>query len=205
VIHSEATSIAGLAVLLNDTSFINTLRQSMNQSSTANTKLLDRYYYTIAQIQGPGHSQEVLPIGIRLRPRLNNIKHNQHPNLSQNQEIFDEKAPYQIRQHSPFVLSPYAVCFAGLCLGGLLILILCYRFVGTPSGFETFMDSQSVGVRLMMTTFGVLIRSYWILVEKGEFEFPSFLWLPFNTPLNVDILSRCSHPRTTLASRSRSS
>lgn len=170
VIHSEGTSIAGLAVLLNDTSFINTLRQSMNQSSTANTELLDRYYYTIAQIQGPGQSQEVLPIGIRLRPKLNNTRHIQHPNLSQNQEILDEKAPYQISQHNPVVLSPYAVCFAGLCLGGLMILILCYRFIGTPSGFETFMDSQSVGVRLMMTTFGVLIRSYWTLVEKGEFE-----------------------------------
>lgn len=142
----------------------------MNQSSTANTELLDRYYYTIAQIQGPGQSQEVLPIDIRLRPKLNNTRHIQHPNLSQNQEILDEKAPYQISQHNPVVLSPYAVCLAGLCLGGLMILILCYRFIGTPSGFETFMDSQSVGVRLMMTKFGVLIRSYWTLVEKGEFE-----------------------------------
>lgn len=47
-----------------------------------------------------------------------------------------------------------------------MVLILYYRFVGTPSGFETFIDSQSVGVRLMMTTVGVVIRSYWTLVEK---------------------------------------
>lgn len=98
VVHSEATSIAGLAVLLNDAAVIDILRQSVNQSTTVNTELLDRYKYTIARDYGSGHPQEVLPIGFRLRPRTNTINQIQeHPSLSRNQETLNEKTPYQIQ------------------------------------------------------------------------------------------------------------
>ena len=57
------------------------------------------------------------------------------------------------------------VCFV---LAGLGVLIFHYRFVGTSSGFESFMDSQSVGVRFKMTTIGIIIKSYWTSLEKGN-------------------------------------
>lgn len=57
------------------------------------------------------------------------------------------------------------VCFV---LAGLGVWILYYRFVGTSSGFESFMESQSVGVRFMMTTVGVIIKTYWTSLKKGK-------------------------------------
>jgi hypothetical protein len=56
------------------------------------------------------------------------------------------------------------VCFF---FAGLGVLILYYCFVGTSSGFESFLDSQSGGVRFTTTTIGVIIKSYWTSLEKG--------------------------------------
>jgi Protein of unknown function (DUF3433) len=63
---------------------------------------------------------------------------------------------------------PVIVAVFWLFLVAILILILYYRFVsqpGTGNGLETFMDSQSFGVRLFMSCIGIAIKLYWGMLE----------------------------------------
>jgi hypothetical protein len=88
-----------------------------------------------------------------------------------------ETAELKPSRHS--VLNPIVILLVLFILAGLVILIIYYHLVGTPSGFESFMDSQSMGVRFLMTTIGVLIKTYWTSLERGRvFPFPTFLSVP---------------------------
>lgn len=88
-----------------------------------------------------------------------------------------ETAELKPSRHS--VLNPIVILLVLFILAGLVILIIYYHLVGTPSGFESFMDSQSMGVRFLMTTIGVLIKTYWTSPERGRvFPFPTFLSVP---------------------------
>jgi hypothetical protein len=65
-------------------------------------------------------------------------------------------------------MEPVIVSCACFVLTGLGVLILYYRFVGTSSAFESFMDSQSFGVHFLMTSIGVILKLYWTSLEKGR-------------------------------------
>lgn len=67
-------------------------------------------------------------------------------------------------------MEPIMVPSVCLLLTSLGVMILYYRFVGTSSGFESLMDSQSVGVRFMTTTVGVIIKLYWTLLKKVSYQ-----------------------------------
>ncbi|KAM7223553.1 hypothetical protein V8F06_001027 [Rhypophila decipiens] len=54
---------------------------------------------------------------------------------------------------------------------GLLILILYYETtVGVDTGFERFMNSQTVGVRILFAVFGILINGFWNWYFAATFE-----------------------------------
>ncbi|KAH7370109.1 hypothetical protein BKA65DRAFT_561585 [Rhexocercosporidium sp. MPI-PUGE-AT-0058] len=53
------------------------------------------------------------------------------------------------------------VLFFTCALAALTAIVLWYRFSTSENIIFTFMQSQSVGVRFLFTTFGVLIRLFW--------------------------------------------
>jgi hypothetical protein len=58
----------------------------------------------------------------------------------------------------------FAIFIIGLC-----ILILYYRLTDNNTGFERFMDSQSIfGVRFLFTIFGVIIGFGWAAIFQGK-------------------------------------
>ncbi|KAH7095906.1 hypothetical protein FB567DRAFT_513705 [Paraphoma chrysanthemicola] len=66
-------------------------------------------------------------------------------------------------------MHPAALAFYGSSLVGVLVLIVYYAFISTPEQggrLEDFMNSQSFGVRLLMTAMGLLIKTYWGWVES---------------------------------------
>lgn len=60
-----------------------------------------------------------------------------------------------------FVLTIWGRLLVMAVLCGLLALILVYNNTGGDTGFERFMDSESLGVRLVFTTVGIIITLFW--------------------------------------------
>ncbi len=67
----------------------------------------------------------------------------------------------------------------GLATAGMLVMVTYYYKVGSDSGFERFMDSQSFGPRFVFALVGMLIHSQWKRLERGR----SFIFL--SGPLHV--------------------
>jgi hypothetical protein len=101
-------------------------------------------------------------------------------------------------------IHPAALAVFWTYLVGVLIIILYYRFVSTPGtgdGLETFMDSQSFGVRLFMTCLGLIIKFYWNDVAKYMHRMAPYRALTSSTGATADqsvLFSRPSHPVTAL-------
>lgn len=51
---------------------------------------------------------------------------------------------------------------------GLMIVILYYRNVSTPSGFEDFMDDESYGVTILFTGVGTVATEFWSSFAEGK-------------------------------------
>ncbi len=71
----------------------------------------------------------------------------------------------------------------GLATAGMLVMVTYYYKVGSDSGFERFMDSQSFGPRFVFALVGMLIHSQWKRLERGR----SFIFL--SSPLHVSSTS----------------
>lgn len=56
----------------------------------------------------------------------------------------------------------------GLVTAGMLVIVTYYYKVGSDSGFEHFMDSQSFGPRFIFALVGILIHSQWKRLERGR-------------------------------------
>lgn len=52
---------------------------------------------------------------------------------------------------------------------GLMVVILYYRNVNTPSGFEDFMDDESYGVTILFTGVGSITTEFWSSFSEGKF------------------------------------
>lgn len=63
---------------------------------------------------------------------------------------------------------PIGVLIYGLLVAGLEVLVLYYNRTGGDTGFERFMDSQSLGVTFLFTAVGVGIKMYWTLLDDGK-------------------------------------
>ncbi|KAK3688230.1 hypothetical protein B0T22DRAFT_479497 [Podospora appendiculata] len=62
---------------------------------------------------------------------------------------------------SPFDMEFFGRILFLVFIGGLLILILYYENSMLHTGFETFMDSQTFGVRILFTGMGSIISIFW--------------------------------------------
>lgn len=170
-IYSEGFSIAGMAILIHhDSAFTESLHRAWRASSSEIESYFNKHY-ALAQTQNLGQIQRDGLITIIQQDIDLPSNHAQEqkevvvPNGATTQQRHGGAA--NIKSSHPFILRPGVIISALFFLSGLAVLILYYCFVGAPSGFEAFMDSQSVGVRFMMTSIGVLIKSYWTLLEKG--------------------------------------
>ena len=171
-IHSEGTSIVGLAVLLNNTPFVESLCAASKTAtlSEAENALGGKFTIAKAQFSGTLSILQTSPGNVpepTANPRSPQTK--SHPVAT--------KPQTKVFSKIPLVLRTTTVSAMMLILVGLTVLILYYRFVGTLSGFERFMDSQSIGVRFMMTSFGVLVKLYWAMLEQGRFSSLAYLTL----------------------------
>ncbi|OJD32594.1 uncharacterized protein BKCO1_37000204 [Diplodia corticola] len=77
----------------------------------------------------------------------------------------------------PLLLRPYMLALFLLLLLALLAILLYYWFNGTSSFLEDFLDSQTFGPKLMMSIFGLIIRTWWSEIARvqeigDEFQVP---------------------------------
>lgn len=66
-----------------------------------------------------------------------------------------------------YLVHPATVTAFVLFVAGLLTLVVYYYSTGGDTGFERFMDSQTVGVTFMFTAIGVLIKMYWAVLDDN--------------------------------------
>ena len=82
--------------------------------------------------------------------------------------------PKPKRTFSSYGTHPVAMCVFGFFISGLIALIIYYNRLGSQTGFERFMDSNSFGTSFLFTAIGVIIKLYWSLLDDGK---PAFLSL----------------------------
>lgn len=68
----------------------------------------------------------------------------------------------------PFTLGYTGRILFLLFMCGLMVVILYYRNVNTPSGFEDFMDDESYGVTILFTGVGSITTEFWSSFSEGE-------------------------------------
>jgi hypothetical protein len=172
-IYAEATSIAGLATLLQDPAIIDSLcripRIPQEPSNSELKKYLNRRYglgqgYYNGVTTNYGLVSVDVGAAYRMDERTDGYTQVQ---LSDGPYAETPQSRYKPKNQRPLSLTIPALSLFWLILAGLLTIIVYYRLVGTMSGFEAFMDSQGIGVRFMMTAVGVLIKSNWILIERS--------------------------------------
>ena len=63
----------------------------------------------------------------------------------------------------------------GLVTAGMLVLVTYYYKVGSNTGFERFMDSQTFGPRFLFAIVGIMIHSQWKRIERGRSSHPPLI------------------------------
>jgi hypothetical protein len=179
-VFSEPTSIAGLAVLLQEPELIETLQRASKSQGPELEHFFRGRKYGIGQIGG-GEEQRTALVAIHQQTSDGMPASQEKGNITVShaiaQESLQDAAELNPGRHS--VLNPFVILLILLILAGLVVLIIYYRLVGTPGSFESFMDSQSMGIRFLMTTIGVLIKTYWTSLERGRvFLFQTFVSIP---------------------------
>ncbi|EKG10225.1 hypothetical protein MPH_12675 [Macrophomina phaseolina MS6] len=156
-VYAEVTSIAGIAVLMQNPTVVARMREAVHNhrnkvSGTRTTKFgigqsYDRaagwtYGFTIVAESEYAETKD------------------------ENTRLFDEDAD---RSGSvlPWLLRPVAIIGFQIILVVLLGLILYYWFNGKASPFEDFMNSQTFGPKLMMSCFGIVIRFWWAEISNA--------------------------------------
>ena len=198
-IYAEATSIVGVATLLHDPIVLDDLRRiSPHASASEIEKILENRKYGLGSSSGRGLSSGygliILGGAPTSPPEKETGRHLPVPSDNENKAA----NPKSLRQsgwkakRAPSLRVPALIAF-WVTLAGLLALIIYYRFSGprqtgvpTRSGFERFMDSQSIGVRFLTTALGVLIKHIWTLIEKSELALPPLPPLTSPAPLEAD-------------------
>ncbi|KAA6415029.1 MAG: hypothetical protein FRX48_01780 [Lasallia pustulata] len=184
-IHAEATSIAEVATLLHDPILLDDLGRIQPQASASEIeKLFKGRRYGLSYSSQHGVSSEYGLITLGGAPTGPSPKETPRylPIPSDDETNAVNQTPLRpSRRKASRAPSLYATTLIAfwLALAGSLTLILYYRLsgpthTGVPArtGFETFMDSQSIGVRFLMTALSVTIKHIWTLIEKSTLNPP---------------------------------
>lgn len=81
------------------------------------------------------------------------------------------------RTVSDFFIHPGVIVAFALFVAGLQALIIYYNNTADDTAFERFMDSQSFGVGFLFTALGVMLKSYWCLLDDGKNLFSTYSML----------------------------
>ena len=73
-------------------------------------------------------------------------------------------------------LHPAVITIFTFFVSGLAVLVIYYNKVGTNTGFERFMSSESFGASFLFTAFGVILKTYWTFLDDSTT--PSLLLHP---------------------------
>lgn len=177
-LFAEAASIAGVATLYNS-SLVQGFSQSLRDSSS-------RYGLTASENEtGMNSIVDLPPASIQSTP-------------------YQQSSTSASKKNGHFSVHPAALSLFWVYLVGVLIIILYYRFASKPgmgNGLETFMDSQSFGVRLFMTCIGLAIKFYWGSVEWHMRRIAPYTALTSSNGADEDqsvLVANPSHPVTAL-------
>jgi hypothetical protein len=150
-IFSEATSIAGIATLVRDPSLPRILGQSHD----------DPYPF---EKYGFGHCDD--PDGSQSYGLVSETP----PDITRS---YSYQPPVAVKPKGSLLTSLPALALLWFIIIGVLVLIVLYRYVSKiqpGNGFETFMDSQSIGVRLLFSCIGLGIRTWWAKLDEWNRE-----------------------------------
>jgi hypothetical protein len=145
-LYAEATSIAGIATLITDPELPRIIAQA-----DSDPYLLERYTLdTLRMVNG----REAYGIVGETRPERT-ATYAYHPAVARHYA-------------TPIFLKWPPLALLGILQLGMLILIVYYRYISKiepGNGFESFMNSESFGVKLLFSIVGLTIRSYWSLLD----------------------------------------
>ena len=175
-VYANPLSIAGLATLFQDRRVIDDFRriQSFNPSSKElrdalrgnryrigeHIDMCGRPLYGITTVQN-----DTQPIETSYQTSFGGKKY-----ASVAVNPVDESPARRPREEKPvanFGTHAAVVTVFGLCVCGLLILVVYYNRVGASTPFERFMNSGSFGTNFLFTAVGVAIKLYWAFLDDG--------------------------------------
>ncbi|KAK3362561.1 hypothetical protein B0T25DRAFT_512750 [Lasiosphaeria hispida] len=114
----------------------------------------ERYGITIVNVS-PLEDKKPIPILTDRDPRERKPVSDPHSSNTVLRRFCRQISPAPIHKETITQLS------ALVLTAGLLILILYYETITLNTAFEAFMDSQSFGVRILFTTFGIAVSGFW--------------------------------------------
>lgn len=169
-IFAEATSIAGVATLLSNPTVVTQLREALDHdrkhgaSSGSATFSLGQSYdpgvgwtYGLTLLAPPTHSADSKAAMLSAADDSDDDNNNDATTTP--------SAPTTTA--TPLLLHPATLITFQLLLLALLSILLYYYFNGAPSPLENFLNSQTLGPKLMMSCFGIAIRTWWSEIARA--------------------------------------
>jgi hypothetical protein len=173
---SDPRSIAGLATLFQRPDVLEDFRRARLFSSNKEFhKNIASYRYRITHYQDDDGIQSLGLVRLggshHSETQIMLAEHSVHnAGFAESPDYGQERTdvPTKVSDNKSSLWPRYVsiATFAAI-LSGLLSLIVYYRKVQAPSGFETFMDSQGFGVRFLFTLTGVLVKTFWDRLFRG--------------------------------------
>jgi hypothetical protein len=183
-VYSEPLSIAGLASLLYKSPLLRDLREIDPEiKNNQLKKILARKRFALSEFTTMDQRQcygiipidqdteagfaSGLQIGEKSRYQWINGSEERLDDGEGSKKSFITRTKSKLSRFWWTVKEKLYYIMAFLLLGGLLSLIIYYRSGWHVSHFEEFMDSSGFGVRLTMTSLGVVVKLFWSNIDQS--------------------------------------
>ncbi|KAF8243928.1 hypothetical protein K440DRAFT_667495 [Wilcoxina mikolae CBS 423.85] len=164
MLYSEPWSIAGLSCLVADWSSVPEVFGSIESSDSTMTlcrKVVSSGgNYQLVESMNLQNGR--LHVGIESTTELDKASIHGHLSSGENSKSSTAQIP---RVERPLVLNGFVLFAYGIFVGGILAMILTYRWTSLLA-YEKFMSGQGPRVRFFMIAVGIMIRSLWEPVER---------------------------------------
>ncbi|KAL1616654.1 hypothetical protein SLS54_008221 [Diplodia seriata] len=165
-LRAEATSVAGVAALMGSSTAVARMREAVEREGEGRAGSEARFGVGMAWDKAAGG----WTYGFTVVDAAEHEKASSAPVLYGEGDggVAHEAAGGSVL---PLLLRPAMLVVFQLVLLGLLAILLYYWFNGVSSPLEDFLNSQTYGPKLMMSCFGIVIRTWWSEIARGEFFF----------------------------------
>jgi hypothetical protein len=187
-VYSEPLSIGGLASLLYKSPLLRDLREvDPEVKNNQLKKILARKRFALSEFTTMDQRQcygiipidqdseagfgSGLEIGKKSRSKRINGSEERLNNPEGSKKNIITRTKSKISRFWWIVKEKLYYIIAFLLLSGLLGLIAYYRSGWHPTLFEAFMDSSGFGVRIMMTSLGVVVKLFWSNIDQSWSHF----------------------------------